>query len=123
MSLHVYLLLKKGDPVPYAKVLTKHPLHMGWGQREENFDKSFFLEGIVYRRLKCRRELPPYPYEQARWLPKLELAYAHARLKNGICPHKGVNLRSCPIMNGIVTCPAHGLRWQVDSGELGQGTI
>ncbi len=27
------------------------------------------------------------------------------------CPHKGVNLASMPVVDGVVTCPAHGLRF------------
>lgn len=34
------------------------------------------------------------------------------------CPHRGVDLTSCPVVDGIVTCPAHGMRWRVSDGSM-----
>lgn len=31
------------------------------------------------------------------------------KLKCARCPHKGTNLASMPVVNGVVTCPSHGL--------------
>lgn len=31
------------------------------------------------------------------------------------CPHKGINLGSIPIKDGVITCPAHGLRFNSDT--------
>ena len=41
-----------------------------------------------------------------------------AKMKNMRCPHHGTNLTSCKPVNGVVTCPQHGLRWNIKTGEL-----
>lgn len=77
---------------------------------------------VEYRRMKCRREAPAYPTERAetRWLVGLRDAYADKRVKCGKCPHRGLPLESLPREPGtdIVTCPGHGLRWDLKTGEL-----
>ena len=78
----------------------------------------------TYIRLKPRRyngEYPPYPEEfmMRGWLPELEQAYRDHRIKeNLICPHKGGDLRGSPVVDGKVTCPLHGLRWDLRTGKL-----
>lgn len=80
--------------------------------------------GIVIRRMKCKREMPefvthPYQGKEVYWLRELEEAHADARLKCGmICPHRGLPLAGCPVKDGVVVCPGHGLAWNVDTGEL-----
>jgi nitrite reductase/ring-hydroxylating ferredoxin subunit len=37
-------------------------------------------------------------------------------IKCGRCPHKGTLLTSCPSERGVVTCPAHGLRFNKKTG-------
>lgn len=67
----------------------------------------------------CRRALPAYPRDLAPWLPVLEVAYADCRLTPGlVCPHRGAPLAGLPVEDGLVTCPLHGLRWNVATGEL-----
>lgn len=71
------------------------------------------------RRAKCVRKLPPFPALRVPWLKQLEAAHAGCKLKPGlICPHRGIPLASLPTIDGIVTCPGHGLRWNVTTGDL-----
>jgi nitrite reductase/ring-hydroxylating ferredoxin subunit len=35
----------------------------------------------------------------------------------GRCPHKKVNLKSVPIINGVITCPNHGLQFDSKTGN------
>lgn len=71
---------------------------------------------IALKPLLCRRETPPFPIT---WFTQsLESHYAHTRLRNLICPHRGISLHNQPVKNGRVICPGHGLTWDVDSGEL-----
>ena len=78
----------------------------------------------TYLKLKPRRyngEYPPYAEEfmMNYWLPALEQAYRHQRIKpNLICPHKGGDMNGSPVVNGTVTCPLHGLRWDLQTGKL-----
>lgn len=76
---------------------------------------------VVFRRRKCSREYPEFPREKALpgWLPKLEEKYWAATVKDWICPHKGASLRGLPMdKDGCITCPLHGLRWDIESGQL-----
>lgn len=77
------------------------------------------------RRLKCRRQWPEHPMARgtpafaSRIWSKLRSAYADATLLHGrICPHRGAPLSTIPVdSEGCVTCPVHGLRWNVSSGK------
>lgn len=76
---------------------------------------------VIYRRRKCYRLMPEFPREFAAkgWLKRLEAAYANQTLKPGlICPHRGASLRGLPVVDGCITCPLHGLRWDVATGRL-----
>ncbi len=74
----------------------------------------------VWRRRKCLRAMPERnPMRSARWFSNLESAFDGQRLKPGmICPHKGVCLKGVTVIDGVVQCPAHGLRWDVETGAL-----
>lgn len=89
----------------------------------DNNGKQVVMDGPLLRRMKCVREWPPYPLDKIKgprgWLPKLEAAYSSCKLKPGmVCPHRGIPLASVPAVDGIVTCPGHGLRWNIETGEL-----
>lgn len=36
----------------------------------------------------------------------------------GVCPHQKTCLRGVPAANGTIVCPAHGLKWNIQSGDL-----
>ena len=72
------------------------------------------------RRLKCKAQWPAYPDAKiVHWLGALEMAYSGQRLKRGlVCPHKGTDLSTIKPDGMVITCPLHGLRWNVRTGEL-----
>ena len=75
------------------------------------------LPDPLMKRLRCKREFPEYP--KAPWMKDLEEKYEGCRLKTAICPHRGIALDNLPCNeDGIVTCPAHGLRWNIKTGEM-----
>lgn len=75
--------------------------------------------GIVRRNLKCKRLMPEFPFVRHSWMASLEDAFSSARLRAGlVCPHRGISLAGCPVNNGVVVCPGHGLAWCVATGEL-----
>ena len=79
------------------------------------------LDGPVMKRRLCRREFSTFP-RMASWQLALDAAYRDCKLKPGmVCPHRGIPLESVRAMDGIVTCPGHGLRWNVETGELVHG--
>ncbi len=100
-----------GDSACYTHVAQKDP---HWGG--PILDHAF---GVQTRRMQCKRAFPLYPYKLATWLPKLKAAFSDHRLKPGlVCPHKGISLADCPRDGDVVTCPGHGLRWNVKTGAL-----
>ena len=74
----------------------------------------------VLKRMKCKRQFPDYPLSfPAGWLQALAAAYMGCKLKPGlICPHRLLPLDSLPDDNGVVTCPGHGLKWNIHTGEM-----
>lgn len=77
---------------------------------------------IIFRRRKYQREYPQFPVElktKKNWMGRLEDKYRDATMENWTCPHKGASLRGLPIDEaGCVTCPLHGLRWDLETGCL-----
>jgi nitrite reductase/ring-hydroxylating ferredoxin subunit len=53
-------------------------------------------------------------------LQGLEAHYREQRIDTAtlVCPHRGVCLKGLPVNGGVVVCPAHGLAWNVETGEL-----
>jgi hypothetical protein len=98
-----------------------------WNREPHSFDfgKALLIQfldnngRIEYRRRKCRREMPAdYPHNAPKWFGKLQEKFKCAKLKNNICPHRGIDLSGCPSVYGTVTCPAHGLIWDRETGDL-----
>lgn len=123
VSDRVFKEMEIGAPAtksPYAMPLQKHPL--GWSPtnwRGEEKTGDSFVEGETIMKLrKCRRAFPAYPSRHAFWLPKLHEEFKDVRLKGMVCPHRGIPLDGCPRKGDVVTCPGHGLRWNVKTGAL-----
>ncbi len=78
----------------------------------------------IVRRLKCRRDMFVFPHVQRthKFINKLETSFDAAKLQGGVCPHKGFNLNQCPVRDGHVVCPLHGLQWNKATGELAPRT-
>jgi hypothetical protein len=74
----------------------------------------------VLRPARFLRQWPEYPRAKAKWLPALEAAYAEEKLRHGrYCPHRGADLSALPAdAKGCATCPLHGLRWNLATGEM-----
>lgn len=83
------------------------------------------LGAIAFRRRKCAREYPRFPLPTYKgkwgWLPALIEKYKDAVVKDWICPHRGASLRGLPVDEaGCVTCPLHGLRWNIETGQMAE---
>lgn len=101
-----------------------------WTRKE---GAASFLHGIVTsrnmvgddaletRRLRMKRETPPYPpADKVPWLGELEAAFKGRVLPLcRTCPHRGISLRNLePDKDGVVLCTGHGLAWNVKTGAL-----
>jgi hypothetical protein len=108
---------RDGDGALYSQVLILHDERSV--DRFPDIHLNLELPHPVYKWLKCRRAMPDYTV-QPRWLSALSHAYADKSLVNGhICPHRGANLTGLVVgTDGCVTCPLHGLRWNMVTGKL-----
>ena len=76
---------------------------------------------IVWKRMKCQRSEIPY-----RWsneiAEKLTPHFIGRQCRSGktgwICPHKRVPLGSFPAVDGVITCPLHGLQIDAETGKV-----
>lgn len=95
-------------------------------RKEPNEADYAYVEGCVDRWKqevkhlvrKCYRSYAGdnYPNNRIQWFPRLQEKYKCERMKNNICPHRGVDLSGCGGLT--VTCPAHGLIWNRETGAL-----
>jgi hypothetical protein len=76
---------------------------------------------VAVVRMKCKRAMPTFP-EAPRPEPmvRFESDYVDKAMcpKAMICPHRGLCLKGLPVVDGAVTCPGHGLRWNVETGAM-----
>lgn len=89
-----------------------------FNKKEDERNKFVETGEVVVKRMQCKRQFPAYPHSRATWLPKLAEVCAHMKMKNMVCPHRGLPLEGCPRDGDVVQCPGHGLRWNVKTGEL-----
>ena len=77
------------------------------------------IEGKKSQYRKCRSaDFPEYRI-LASWHKTLENHYQSCTLGPAmICPHKGASLANIQPVDGVITCPLHGLRWSSDTGEM-----
>ena len=90
----------------------------------QNKDKAENYSAILKREIIGEPEYMRWKYLRHFSLPedmlfhKLRDKMKNCKMKEMICPHHGANLISCLAINGVVTCPQHGLKWNVETGEL-----
>lgn len=78
------------------------------------------LSKPVLRRRKCLREQAIFDGPSKIMTPFRKSFAGHqcATGKRGwVCPHRHVALGSTPAINGVITCPLHGLRIDAETGK------
>ena len=108
--MHALCLHRQVDLFEAASVLSTNHDGVFFATNPRNYETRV-------RRLVCKRERQAYPHHAADWLDPLKQRYAAACLTRGVCPHRGYDLRNEAVVDGVVTCPLHGLRWDVASGR------
>lgn len=86
-------------------------------QRVSTHGAPIIVGEPTIKRMKCKRELPPYPHHEAKWIGELAAKFACTKLINGTCPHRGIHVSQMIREGDILTCPGHGLRWNAITGE------
>jgi len=97
-----------------------HPLQhnyecVGWNKNTREFDIDIDrpMGEVVYRTRRCLRAMPEHPVGTGdltnQMVRDFQRAFVGQRIANGKCPHRGIDLSRCPVKNGCVVCPGHGL--------------
>lgn len=74
---------------------------------------------IIWQEAACYRQMPDFPSWLAPWACDLAAGYKDATVLEGnLCPHQRFCLNGLPQdAAGNVTCPGHGLRWNLQTGR------
>jgi hypothetical protein len=84
-------------------------------QRTRNWHNVITIESdIEWRTMICVREMPIQRLFTGFGKQFLD-DYKNKKMKCSRCPHKGTLLNSMPNEKGVVTCPAHGLRFDCNT--------
>lgn len=76
---------------------------------------------VVWKAMTCRRPLHAVtrvPELAAKLTPHYEGKVCKRGKAGFICPHKNLSLGSMPVVDGVITCPLHGLRIDAESGVV-----
>lgn len=101
---------------------TSYVLH---GEVDRAFGESTPLPDIVWRKLRCNRAgfsfSTPWRYRvDLAPLTMLRNTFAGRQCRRNaggfVCPHKNAPLGSIAAVEGIITCPLHGLRIDAQTG-------
>lgn len=116
------------------RFLQGHP-YVLIGDRQDNYDSRQRLNTVAWLRdregeqlyesaqprlrvMRCRRAaLRPALFPPAA-CARVEASLSVKRIVDGKCPHRGVDLSGCEAMDGKIICPAHGLVFAQESGQL-----
>lgn len=82
---------------------------------------NFPLSKPILKRRKCLREQHIFDGPDRIMSPFRE-AYAGRQCASGklgwVCPHRQIALGSTPVIDGVITCPLHGLRIDAGTGRV-----
>lgn len=77
---------------------------------------------IIWRRRTCQRAAIPYQIGYAPWISDMRDHFGGQqceRARTGwVCPHWNIPLGSFPAIDGVITCPLHGLRIDAETGRV-----
>jgi nitrite reductase/ring-hydroxylating ferredoxin subunit len=85
-----------------------------------NNNKDHGLPRPEYRPRKCSAVDIPYLFGGTKQVKRLRAHYARTQCAKGkggwICPHRKAPLGSVAVIDGVITCPLHGLRINAETG-------
>lgn len=86
------------------------------------YDPKVLLPAPVFRRRKCHWPSIEYPHGAHERIQRLRKDFAGTQCHHGkggwICPHQKASLGSITPIDGVITCPLHGLRIDAATGKV-----
>lgn len=80
------------------------------------------LPSIKFRAIRCHRLMPVYPHHDRKEIIGIQKDYAGQQCTHGkggwICPHRKFSLGSLEPIDGVITCPLHGLQINSKTGRV-----
>lgn len=118
----MYMRSPRAERVPLARQGTVYAaaLNTEYGPADVPYVR-LGVGDVLHVRRRCNRIAPPFNHERdIPWIMQLREEYSAAKVLCGKCPHRGLPIASMPREPGtdIVTCPGHGLRWDLSTGKL-----
>lgn len=100
------------------------------GYRDHEALKNLYkpLDEPQFRRMKCKRVMPKYPFSRMAEIVHLNEHFSGKSCANGrhgwVCPHQHYPLgQETADDDGVITCPLHGLRIDAETGKcMGKAT-
>ena|ERR1700679_524429 len=99
-----------------AEEIQAAPLHHEWRKPDSILPKP------ILKKLKCWKSDIPYGHHDKKQVQDIQKHYAGQSCANGksgwICPHRKASLGSIAPVNGVITCPLHGMRIDAETGKV-----
>lgn len=106
--------LDKAEGYGFPSVIQSAPVHA------PRYTEGAKLPHPVYKRLRCRSNHVEYVQHHQDPIKGIIAYYAGHQCDQGkagwICPHRKASLGSINPINGIITCPLHGLQINAETG-------
>lgn len=106
--------------------LPLHRLKNGANQGPDHYEVTVPHPKPIYKKLLCKRDMHMFPVPgvdvaEDSFVTKMRKHYKDDCLRvteNGtFCPHRGVRLDTLKPVDGVITCPLHGLRFYAATGK------
>lgn len=80
------------------------------------------MPSIEFRSVRCHRTMPIYPHHDQKQIIGIQQDFAEQQCAHGkggwICPHRKFSLGSIEPVDGVITCPLHGMKIDAASGRV-----
>lgn len=91
--------------------------YTGWEVVNKDYHNIIDIQGkIKWQEMVCLREMPTQRLFTG-FGQRFVDDHKDKKIKCGRCPHRGVLLNSVPVIDGVITCPNHGLRFNAETKQ------
>ena len=87
------------------------------GVQETEYIAPVLEEEVIEERYLPLRYQRDHSFPEITAFDKLKEAMKDSVMQNLTCPHHKTSLKSCKAVDGVLTCPQHGLKWNIKTGK------